>query len=84
MTTLESQIARLHAIVPEIHARTRRWVEVNSFTANVPAATPLGTLQNSATVVYDDPTRTTAGMPCGGIGAMPGAVVGTIVMRDTK
>ncbi len=32
-----------------------------SFTVNVPAATALGTYQNSASVTYDDPTRTTAG-----------------------
>ncbi len=32
-----------------------------SFTVNVPAATPLGTLQNSASVTYDDPTRTGPG-----------------------
>ncbi|HEY2029803.1 MAG TPA: hypothetical protein VGH20_11405, partial [Myxococcales bacterium] len=32
-----------------------------AFTVNLPAATPLGTLQNSAAVVYDDPTRTAAG-----------------------
>jgi fimbrial isopeptide formation D2 family protein len=32
-----------------------------SFTADVPAATALGTLQNSASVTYDDPTRTSAG-----------------------
>ena len=32
-----------------------------SFTANVPAATPLATYQNPANVNYDDPTRTAAG-----------------------
>ena len=32
-----------------------------SFTANVPAAAPVGVLQNPATVTYDDPTRTSAG-----------------------
>jgi uncharacterized repeat protein (TIGR01451 family) len=32
-----------------------------SFTVNIPAATALGTLQNSAQVTYDDPTRTAAG-----------------------
>jgi fimbrial isopeptide formation D2 family protein/uncharacterized repeat protein (TIGR01451 family) len=32
-----------------------------SFTVNIPAATALGTLQNSASVTYDDPTRTAAG-----------------------
>ena len=32
-----------------------------SFTVNVPAATALGTYQNSANVTYDDPTRTAGG-----------------------
>lgn len=32
-----------------------------SFTANVPAAAPVGVLQNPASVSYDDPTRTSAG-----------------------
>ena len=32
-----------------------------SFTVNVPAATPVGVLQNPASVTYDDPTRTAAG-----------------------
>ncbi len=34
---------------------------VLSFTVNVPAATALGTYQNSANVTYDDPTRTAGG-----------------------
>ena len=32
-----------------------------SFTGNVPAGTPLGVLQNAASVDYDDPTRSSAG-----------------------
>ena len=32
-----------------------------SFTANIPAAAPVGVLQNPAAVTYDDPTRTSAG-----------------------
>lgn len=49
------------------------------FTVNVPTGTTLATYQNSATVVYDDPTRTSAGQtvtPGGsyaGSGTVPGS-----------
>jgi uncharacterized repeat protein (TIGR01451 family) len=50
-----------------------------SFTVDVPAATALGTLQNSATVIYDDPTRTSAGQTVtpGGVYASGDQVLGS-------
>lgn len=49
------------------------------FTVNVPAGTAVGTYQNSATVVYDDPTRTSIGQTVtpGGTYAGSGTVPGS-------
>lgn len=50
-----------------------------SFTVSIPAGTTLGTYQNSATVSYDDPTRTSAGQTVtpGGTYQAGGTVAGS-------
>ncbi|GFO56515.1 hypothetical protein GMSM_35220 [Geomonas sp. Red276] len=50
-----------------------------TFTVSIPAGTNLATYQNSATVTYDDPTRTTAGQTVtpGGTYAEGGTVAGS-------
>ncbi len=44
MPTLDEALTRLRARTPEMHANTRRWVEVNSYTANIEGVNQVGGL----------------------------------------
>jgi glutamate carboxypeptidase len=48
MPTLDDALTRLRARTSEMHANTRRWVEVNSYTANVQGVNRVGAMLREA------------------------------------
>lgn len=46
--SLEAALAAVRALGPDMHARTRQWVEINSYTANVDGVNQVGALLQEA------------------------------------